>query len=296
MGSRLPGGLAVAVLIFSTSVATQQSSERTQDRSTPSPLFQSVIHNQEHGERELDQYERIQRDEALPPPTGDPRPASTKVWRVFPTGAGVDKIPLSPEGKPLENYRSDLEKLEKYLAWIIEDGAGQKEAYAKAERKRKDRFELLEATHQAFVFTPDGEDMRGGRILLRYTIKPNPTYRPTTRNATIFTRVKGSIWIDKETSQMAKVDGTVTDDISIALFLAKVYKGSHFMQERYEVAPGVWQATFEQYDFDGRKFVVPFSIHERTFYSGYKHVGLPKESIELVRAELSKIREASTTP
>ena len=290
-----PSCLAVALLIFSTPVAAQQTSEPSEGHSTPSALFKKVIDNQEHGEKVLDQYERIQRDEALPPAAGDPRPAVTKVWRVFPTGAGVDKIPLSPEGKPAENYRSDLEKLEKYLAWIVEDGAGQKEAYAKAERKRKDRFELLEATHQAFIFTPDGEDTRGGRTLLRYTIKPNPSYRPTTRNTTIFTRVRGTIWLDQQTSQMAKIDGTVTDDISIALFLAKVYKGSHFMQERYEVAPGVWQATFEQYDFDGRKFLLTFSIHERTFYSDYKRVGPPREAIELVRTELSKLGPASAT-
>src|SRR2546422_7803176 len=36
------------------------------------------------------------------------------------------------------------------------------------------------------------------------------------------------------------------------LFLGKIYKGSHFMQERYEVRPGLWLASFSQYDFDGR--------------------------------------------
>jgi hypothetical protein len=72
--------------------------------------------------------------------------------------------------------------------------------------------------------------------------------------------------------------------------VAKVYKGSQFMQERYEVAPGVWQPTFEQYDFDGRKFMVPFSIHERTFYSNYKRVGPPEEAVEVVRAELNKLQ------
>ncbi len=61
------------------------------------------------------------------------------------------------------------------------------------------------------------------------------------------------------------------------------------MQERYELAPGLWFPTFEQYDFDGRKFLLPFSIHERTFYSNYKKVGPPAEAIELVHAELDKL-------
>jgi len=118
---------------------------------------------------------------------------------------------------------------------------------------------------------------------------PNPKYKPTSRNTKLFTRVRGTIWIDEQSTQLAKVDGSVTEDISLAVFLAKVYKGSHFMQERYEVAPGVWAPTFEQYDFDGRKYLIPFSIHERTFYSRYQRVGPPKEALEAVRAELNKL-------
>lgn len=286
----------IVLLALVPAAAAQDPPAVPSDRSAPSPLFKQVIANQERGERELDQYERMQREEARPDST-DPHSAPAKAWRVFPTGTGVDRIPVSPEGRPIseESYRNDLEKLEKYLLWVVEDGGGQKEAYAKAERRRKERFDLLEATYQAFIFAPDGEETRNGRVLLRYTITPNPSYRPTTRNTTIFTRVRGTVWIDKETSQMAKIDGTVTEDISIALFLAKVYKGSHFMQERYEVLPGVWQATFEQYDFDGRKFLLPFSIHERTFYSNYKRVGPPNESIEVVRAELNKMGGAKAT-
>ena len=92
-------------------------------------------------------------------PGGDPKNVDTKVWRVFPTGAGVDKIPLSLEERPpsVETYKSDLDKLEKYLVWVTQDGSGQKDAYSKAERKRKERFDLLEATYQAFIFTPDGQ-------------------------------------------------------------------------------------------------------------------------------------------
>jgi len=248
------------------------------------------VTNQEQSERDLDLYERVQHIEARKPGT-DPRRPDTKTWRLFPTGTGIDKLPLSDNGKPLpqESYRAELEKLEKYLVWVAQEGTAQKEVYAKAERKRKERFDLIEATHQAFLFKPDGKERRGERTLLRYTLTPNPNYRPVSRNTTLFTRVRGTIWIDEQSTQLAKVDGTVTEDISLALFLAKVYKGSHFMQERYEVAPGLWAPTFEQYDFDGRKYLIPFSIHERTFYSGYQRVGPPHEAVETVRAELNKL-------
>jgi hypothetical protein len=261
----------------------------------PGELFDHVIANQKRSEADLDRYERLQRVETRKA-GGDRDPVTTKLWRVFPVGTGVDRIPLSPDGKPVstDSYRGELEKLEKYLVWVVQDGTAQKEAYAKAERRRKERFDLIQATHQAFLFTMVGKETRDGRSLLRYTMVPNPKYKPTSRNTMLFTKVRGDLWVDEESSQLAKVEGTVTEDVSLALFLAKIYKGSHFMQERYEVAPGVWEPTFEQYDFDGRKYLFPFSIHERTSYSNYKLVGLPKESIELVRAELSKLRASST--
>jgi hypothetical protein len=169
-------------------------------------------------------------------------------------------------------------------------------AYARTEHKRKDRYDLIEATHLAFRFILEGKETRAERTLLRYAMTPNPDYKPTSRNTVLFTKVSGTIWIDEQSSQLAKVEGTVTDDVSFALFLAKVYKGSHFLQERYEIAPGIWEPTFEQYDFDGRKFWTPFSIHERTTYTNYQRVGPPKESIERVRAELNKLGPGQPTP
>jgi hypothetical protein len=279
----------VLPLIWDFSDARQGAQDPSAKESfVPGPLFKQVVANQESCEKLLDEYQRVVRSDVRKVGT-DPNSVETKVWLAFPIGTGNYKIAL-PDGKSPspDTYRSDLEKLEKYLAWLIQDGAAQKEAYAKADHKKKERSDLLQATYQAFLFAEDGSEMRGGRKLLRYIITPNPNYKPTTRNAILFTRVRGTIWVDEQSSQLAKIDGSVTEDISLALFLAKVYKGSHFMQERYEVLPGVWEPTFEQYDFDGRKFFSSFSIHERTFYSDYKRVGRPKEALEVVRAQLSK--------
>ena len=254
-----------------------------------SELFQRVVANQKRTDQELDLFERIERTEFRR--TGsDPRPAEVKVWRVFPAGVANDRIPLSAEGNPIsaESYRAELQKLEKLLVWAMRQGPGQDEALGKMARKRKERNDLIEATHAAFIFTLVGHEMRGDRSLAKYSMVPNPKYKPTSRNATLFTKVRGFIWIDEESAELAKVEGEVSQDISLSLFLAKVYKGSHFMQERYEMAPGIWLPTFQQYDFDGRKFLLPFSVHERTLYTNYRRVGPPQEALEVVRGELGK--------
>jgi hypothetical protein len=253
-------------------------------------LFQRVIANQKNMETTLDEYERTQKVEIRK--TGsDPNRPEVRVWRLFPAGPVLNKLPISVDEKSVssELYREDLEKLEKYLVWVAQPGTGQQEAYSRALHKRKERNDLIVATHEAFLFTRVGEEKRGDRALAKYTMAPNPKYKPTTRNAVVFTKVRGTVWIDEPSGELARIEGSVTEDISISLFLAKVYKGSHFMQERYELSPGHWFPTFEQYDFDGRRFLLPFSIHERTFYSDYKRVGPPQESLQIVRDELGKL-------
>jgi hypothetical protein len=291
--------LAAWPLFFASMICGQDPSPPAADPAinpeSQSDLFGRVIANQKRMEVTLDEYERTEKVEVRK--TGsDAKPSEVRVWRRFPAGPAITKLPISVDGTPVnsELYREDLEKLEKYLVWAAQGGPAQQEAYAKAQRKRKERHDLIATTHDAFVFSRVGEEKRGEQTLAKFAMIPNPKYKATTRNAVIFSKVRGTVWIDERSGELARIEGSVMEDISISLFLAKVYKGSHFMQERYEMAPGQWFPTYEQYDFDGRKFVVPFSMHERTFYSDYKRVGPPKEAVDAVRDELSKLARAET--
>jgi hypothetical protein len=269
----------------------------TQTDPAASSIFRKVVENQKRTDQAMEQFERIERTEIRRVGSAAATP-EVKVYRVFPAGMGMDKLPLSADGKPgnTQIYIAELEKLEKALVWSAQRGVAQEEAYAKLERKRKERNDLLDATHEAFVFTRVGEELRGDRKLVKYTLEPNPSYKPTTRTTMVFPKVRGTVWIDEATSELARIEGVVTEDISIALFVARVYKGSHFMQERYEVEPDVWLPSFQQYDFDGRKFFVPISIHERTFFTNYKRVGPPGEAVATVRAELGKLKGSPADP
>jgi len=291
----------VLALLLSGSASFGQSAPSEQpaagDSGENGELFRRVIANQKQVDANMNTYERVERVEIRK--TGsDPNPSEVRVWRVFPAGTGTSKIPLTTEAKPAsaESYRAALEKLQTTLDWAAETGPAQREAYARVEKRKKERNELIDTTRKAFVFAKIGEETRAGRVLVKYEMTRNPAFKPATRNEMLFTRIAGALWIDKETSELAKIEGHVTEDINLALFLAKVYRGSYFMQEWYEMAPGVWLPSYQQYDFDGRKFVVPFSIHERTFYTNYKHVGPPKEAAELVRGELSKLGENRADP
>jgi hypothetical protein len=259
-------------------------------------LFDRVIANQKQNDEGQSIYERIERLEARKGPAG--APPEVKISRAIPAGTGVDHIPVGPDGKPIEPvaYRAELERLEHSLIWASEDGRAQHDAYEKIVKKQKDRAELIDATRTAFLYTFVSTEPRADRMLTKYRMEPNPSYRPTSRATSIFSKVRGYIWIDQAAGQLARVEVEVTDDISIGGFLAKVYKGSHLMQERYEMAPGLWLPSFSQYDFDGRRLFVSFAIHERTFYTQYRRIGPPKEALAAIRAELGKPNSAAADP
>jgi hypothetical protein len=200
----------------------------------------------------------------------------------------MDRIPVGPDGLPTDAaaYRSELEKLAKVLELVVGNSRSQRDALEKYAKKRKERNDLIDSTRNAFLYTFVAREPRGERMLSKYTMEHNPAFKPTSRFSAVFTKVRGFIWIDEESGELARIEGEVTEDIAIGLFLGKIYKGSHFMQERYEFIPGLWLSSFTQYDFDGRKLFSGFSIHERTFYSNYRYIGPPKEALAAIRKEL----------
>jgi len=251
-------------------------------------VMNRVIAGVKEAEREENLYERIERVETRKQ-AGDSAPVIVKAYRVVPAGTGTARIPLGPDGKPTdqEAYRTELEKLLKSLTWAAETGQPQREAYLKVQKKLKERDEAIDATRNAFQFTFLDDQQCGDRKQSKYKMEPNPGFRPTNRLTSIYTKVKGLIWVDDASHQLARVEVEVTDDISLGLFMAKIYKGSRFFQDRHEVAPGVWLPTFLEFDFDGRKFFSSFSVHEKTYYSAYKRIGPPAEAIPQIQAELA---------
>jgi len=281
------------IVVLSCFAAASAAAQSVVPDSTPaiSPakpgLFDRVISNQKKNEEALDIYERIERLEVRKNGS-DAAPASVRIARVIPSATGMNRIAVGPDGQPadLAAYRAELARLEKALALLVNNSGSQREAVEKFAKKKRERNDLIDATRNAFLFTFVAREPRASRMLSKYKMEPNPAFKPTSRFTSIYTRVRGFVWVDEDAEQLARIEGVVTEDISVGLFLGKIYKGSHFMQERYEVSPGLWLASFSQYDFDGRKLFSGFSVHERTFYSNYRYIGPPKEALVAIRKEL----------
>jgi hypothetical protein len=252
-------------------------------------LLDRAVDNQKQNEAAIDLYERIERVETRKS-AGDAQPAEVKFFRIDPAGMGLHRILLGPGGKPSDPaaYRAELENLVTALEWATQSGHAQSEILERFRKRKKDRLELVEATRTAFVYTWVADEPRGDRTLSKFRMEPNPAYKPSSRTAGILSKVRGFVWIDKPSGQVARLEAEVTGDVSFGGFLGKIYKGSRFFQERYEVEPGVWLPSFTAYDFDGRKLFLGFSVHERTFDTNYRRIGTPREALPLIRAELGK--------
>src|SRR5437879_7586927 len=116
--------LALLSLAFAADAAAQSAVPDTTPTTGPTKpdLFKRIIANQKKGEAALDLYERIERVETRKNPN-DPTPSAVKISRVIPSGTGMVRIALGPDGKPKDSaaYRADLERLARALALLVSD-------------------------------------------------------------------------------------------------------------------------------------------------------------------------------
>src|SRR5437660_12887456 len=148
--------LALLSLAFAADAAAQSAVSDTTPTIGPAKpeLFKRIIANQKKGEAALDLYERIERVETRNNPN-DPAPSAVKISRVIPSGTGMVRIALGPDGKPKDSatYRADLESLARALTLLVNDSRSQREALEKYAKKKKDSNDLIDATHTALLIT-----------------------------------------------------------------------------------------------------------------------------------------------
>jgi hypothetical protein len=60
------------------------------------------------------------------------------------------------------------------------------------------------------------------------------------KEAKILPKLRFRLWVDKDDSQMAKLDVQIVDTISFGVFLARLHKGSQAIIENTRVNDEVW--------------------------------------------------------
>jgi hypothetical protein len=250
-------------------------------------LVARALESQRSDDASLTQYERIER--VFTRGSGKEVADKEIISRVIPTGSDVVRVELARNGKPADESTLEQEwrGVERVLAVESRpDDPIAKQDYERAQRKKHERAEMVDAFAKAFLFRWVGRGKMQGTTVVQVTFNPDPAYKPSPRLAALYSHAHGNIWLEESTAHVVRLDAELSSDVSFgAGVLAKVYQGGRFTFEQTEVAPGVWLPAHATYDFAGRKFLFGMAIHEQVDDSDYRRVGPPEETLLLVRRE-----------
>ncbi|HJY88199.1 MAG TPA: hypothetical protein VKE24_15300 [Candidatus Acidoferrales bacterium] len=301
---RRPRGLAVFALALTIGGAAWPQGAPPDDRPlTPEEfreLIDRVIANQHRDDAALEEYERVERRQ-IRRHEKDTSLSEDNTFRVLPTGAGVARIEIESYGRAVDPalYRRQLQTLEQTLAVDLSPGgqARQRQAAEKYAKKTQDREEMINALRDAYRLTWLGREKYNGRVLAKIHFEPNPDYKPTSRNTSLFANVRATVWVDEAAAQLARLDAEIFRDISFGGgVVGKVYRGGRFILEQTEVAPGIWLPTLYDSNLSGRKFLFSAELHQRIHVNRYRRVGRAKEVLAALRHELSSGTPARSDP
>ncbi len=117
-----------------------------------------------------------------------------------------------------------------------EEAKALKHAPADDEEKRRKNRELAHETLKAFDFAITGEDADNWIL----TANPHLGYRSINRETSVLRHFKGRMWISKTDLIWTRLDAEAIDNISYALVIARLNKGSHLVIERTKINGEVW--------------------------------------------------------
>jgi hypothetical protein len=138
-------------------------------------------------------------------------------------------------------------------------------------RKDEENRSFLRDLLEAFDFHLIGDEVVDGRPAYVLHATPHPGYHAHGKYGKMFSRVEGKLLVDKQDFGWIKVDGEVTQSFSMALFVARVQRGSHIILEQTCVGDGVWVPRRLQVRASARiLFLKSLDIDRILTYSDYR--------------------------
>jgi hypothetical protein len=201
---------------------------------------------------------------------------------VVETGEGdIDRL-RSVNGQPLTPEREKQEQ-KRIEALVHNPDALRKLQRAQKEdaRRTEDFLKILPNS----VTAACGEHRND---LVEILFEPNPDFRPSTHEASVFHAMNGRIWIDAKRYRLAEIDGHLTKKVEFGGgLLGHLDKGGEFHIKQAEVAPGHWEVSLMHINMHGRvlffKTIGVQQSEERTNFLELPERLTPAQLIEELR-------------
>lgn len=153
-------------------------------------------------------------------------------------------------GRPLsaEERAEDEQRMRR----LVNDPA-ERARHAKREKEDGEKArQMLRSIPDAFIFKYAGEDDG----LVRLTFVPNPRFRAPSLELSIFRSLNGTLWIHRAAGRLARIDGTLFEDVNIGWgLLGHLNKGGTFKVVQQDVGQNHWDVVSEEVNMVGRAII-----------------------------------------
>lgn len=148
------------------------------------------------------------------------------------------------------------------------------EEQRKLEQIRKKDAEQCNAFFQmvpeAFLFEYAGKN--GNVVKLNF--KPNPDFRPPSREGKVLHEMTGEVWVDAKQQRLVSINGRLINEVKfVGGLLGHLEKGGQFAVKRTEVAPAHWEVTEMTVNMQGKALLFKtISVQQRELHRNLERV------------------------
>jgi hypothetical protein len=123
---------------------------------------------------------------------------------------------------------------------------------------------------EAFLFEYAGES---GNVV-KVNFKPNPAFRPPSREGKVLHEMAGEIWIDVKQQRLVSITGRLMNEVKFAGgLLGHLEKGGQFAVKRTEVAPAHWEVTEMAVNMHGKALLFKtISVQQKELRRNFERV------------------------
>ncbi|MGC1783164.1 MAG: hypothetical protein WA708_11645 [Acidobacteriaceae bacterium] len=183
----------------------------------------------------------------------------------------IDGHPLTPQEE-----REDEQRMHRFVM----DAALRQKQKQSNQHDDKQAASLTKMLPDAFLWTKIGES--GDQTTLSF--EPNPKFKPPTREARVFSAMKGTMVVNTTDRRIQSLKGELIRNVEFGWgLLGKLDKGGTFNVERKQIDSSVWQITGTHVHIQGHALIFK-SISEQQDEETSDYKPAP-ESITLAEAE-----------
>jgi hypothetical protein len=198
------------------------------------------------------------------------------------------------------NERLSAEQQEREDARIQALLANPVEIRREKQKQREDtakQYRMFSTFPDAFRYQYAGTEGR----LIKLRFDPNPQFVPNTRQEEVFHHLEGTMWIDPEQKQLARIDGELTSEVKFAGgLLGRLDKGGVFSVRFRQVDSRPWLMAALQVNMIGKALLFKtISVQEEREFADYRRVPgnltLPQAAELLEKMPTSPKQSAANT-